>query len=57
MTRVLLDHWVLICVFFLIVWFVCKHIVADLPDDVLSQAVKRVKQKREVANGGVRDNR
>ncbi|MRX06495.1 hypothetical protein GJ697_01440 [Pseudoduganella sp. FT25W] len=59
MMRFLVDHLVLIAVFFAIVWFVVKHVVADLPDDVLSQAYKRVKQKKleEAEHGGVRDNR
>lgn len=58
MIAFLFDYWVLVGVFFVIVWFVCVHLVADLPDDVLSQAYRNVRQlKKEADDGGVRDHR
>lgn len=58
MMRFVFDYWVLICTFFVIVWFVCKYLVADLPDDVLSQSYKRIKQaKKEADDGRLRDHR
>ena len=52
------QYWVLIGVFFAVVVFVFKYIVADLPDDILSQAYKRIKQsKKEGDDGRLRDHR
>jgi hypothetical protein len=54
----IVDHLVLIGVFVGGIWFLLKHIVADLPDDILSQLLKRAKSKKEGGdNGGVRDHR
>lgn len=50
------QYWILIAVFVAVVIFVCKYIVADLPDDILSQAYKRIKQSKKGGdNGGLRD--
>ena len=58
MIAFIFKYWALILVFFAIVWFVCVHVVADLPDDILSVAYKRINAKRkEARDGGVRDNR
>jgi hypothetical protein len=50
------QYAVLIGAVVVLAWFVVRHIVADLPDDVLTQAYRRIKQKG-ASNGGVRDNR
>lgn len=58
MIKFIANYWVLILAFFGIVWFVLTYIISDLPDDILSQAYKRIKAKgKEGADGRVRDNR
>lgn len=52
------QYWVLIIVFFAVVIFVCKYIVADLPDDILSQAYKHIRHSKKGGDdGGLRDHR
>lgn len=58
MIAFLREYFILIGVFFAIVWFVFKYIVADLPDDVLSVVYKRlVDKKKEAEDGRLRDHR